>query len=717
LIPIVCLALGGEPAAPAGTERPERPVATVARTATPPVIDGRLEDPVWARAPSIGPLVQEEPEEGVAPSESTDVRLLFDADHLYIGVRCFDREPQKILASQMGRDADLSSDDRIRIVIDTFHDRRNAYWFEMNPIGHKGDALETSDGQEKNLAWDGIWEGKASIDDQGWVAEMALPFMTLNFKPGLDTWGFNISRTIRRRKESDRWATPRQDVDFDQISEAGEIRGLVGLQQGVGLDVRPFYVGRWTNDRSSVPPERDLKGQPGLDAFYKVTPNLNATLTVNTDFAEAEVDERQINLTRFKLTFPELRDFFLQDAGTFQFADLGKDLIPFFSRRIGLSSGGDRVPIVVGGKLTGRQGGYNIGVLSVRTDAFGSTSGRDLLATRVTRNVGEQSTIGGLFTRGKPDGSGQNECYGLDANYRTSSFHGRKNMTASAWGLASHNPGERLGDDHLAYGASVGYPNDRWSWDATFKEIQKRFDPELGFVKRQDIRQYTLALGFEPRLHNRIRKLLFALEPELITGVDNGLQTADAVVEPFGFELESGDQVDLTVEPTFERLSEPFEIRTGFVVPVGDHGFTRYRIALSSADKRRVSGTLELAAGEFWTGHEADFLAGASWRPGRHFNGSIDYEENRIVLPAGHFAARLTRVHANFQYSPDLTWSSFVQFDNESNELGYNSRIRWIPRPGNELFLVFNESLLRSGSTLSPQFQEAPVKLEYTIRF
>src|ERR1044072_7876737 len=262
LIPIVCLALRGEPAAPAGTERPERPVATVARTAAPPGSEGGLEDPVWARAPSIGPLVQEEPEEGVAPSESTDVRLLFDADHLYIGVRCCDREPQKILASQMGRDADLSSDDRIRIVIDTFHDRRNAYWFEMNPIGHKGDALEPSDGQEKNLAWDGIWEGKASIDDQGWVAEMALPFMTLNFKPGLDTCGFNISASIRRRKEADRWTPPRQYDDFDQISEAGEIRGLVGLQQGVGLDVRPFYVGRWRNERGGGPPGGTRAGTP-----------------------------------------------------------------------------------------------------------------------------------------------------------------------------------------------------------------------------------------------------------------------------------------------------------------------------------------------------------------------------------------------------------------------------------------------------------------------
>jgi hypothetical protein len=236
-------------------------------------------------------------------------------------------------------------------------------------------------------------------------------------------------------------------------------------------------------------------------------------------------------------------------------------------------------------------------------------------------------------------------------------------------------------------------------------------------VKRDDVRQYTAAVAFEPRLHNVIRKLSFKFEPELFTSVDNRLQTADVSIRPFGFETESGEELDFKIKPTVERLSEPFEIRSGFVVPAGDYTYTRLSVAGTTSDKRRVSASLEVAGGEFWTGHETDWIAGIAWRPGRHFNSSIDFEQDEVVLPAGRFTAQLTRLHANIQYSANLTWANFLQYDNESNGVGFNSSIRWIPSLGSELFLVFNESLIRANDTVIPMFQEAPLKFEYTIRF
>jgi uncharacterized protein DUF5916/cellulose/xylan binding protein with CBM9 domain len=700
--------------AAAGACASDAPSAKAVRVSTPPVIDGRLDDAVWGLAAPIGRFTQQEPHEGQPPTEQTEVRVLYDDGHLYVGIRCFDSTPDEIIATQMGRDADLSTDDRVSIVVDTFHDRRNAFFFKMNPAGSKVDALVQNNGADFNMPWDGIWEGKAAIDEQGWTVEMSLPFKTLNFRPGLDTWGFNVERIIKRRLEVDRWSGARLDVDFDQVSEAGTLQGLEGMRQGIGLDLVPFFVGRWTNDRSGEP-DQDWQGQPGFDAFYKVTPSLQASLTVNTDFAETEVDQRRVNLTRFPLFFPEKRDFFLQDAGIFQFADLGEELIPFFSRRVGLTNEGDRVPILAGGKLTGREGPYNLGVLDVETDSAGSTPERNLFAARVSRNVGEESTIGAIATRGNPSETGVNALYGVDANYRTSTFSGNKNFTSSVWGLETYTSGEHGSD--LAYGASVGYPNDLWSWQARFEEIQSNFDPALGFVERVGVRRYAGDLEYAPRPNGFVRQLSFRATPDVVTGIDNRIQTADARLRVFGMELDAGDEARLIVIPDYEKLDEPFDIHDDLVIPTGDYTFTRYRAEIETALKRPVSGSAACEAGEFFDGHRTDLEAQVDWRPSRYFTGSLGYEQNRVWLPDGHFTVHVERARLNLAASPELSWSNFVQFDNESNTLGVNSRVRWILTPGQEMFFVVNHTFERQNGSVDPLFQEIAVKIEYTIRF
>jgi hypothetical protein len=657
---------------------------------------------------------QVDPHQGAAPSEATEVRILYDADQLYIGVHCFDREPGNIIGTQMGRDADLGPDDRVELVIDTFHDQRNAFYFKMNPVGAKVDGLISNNGQDVNLPWNGIWEGKASIDDQGWSVELAIPFKTLSFRPGLDTWGFNLNRIIKRRLETDRWSGARQDFSLTQVAQAGDLCGLTGMRQGTGLDVVPFFVATWTDDREDGP-DKTLLGQAGLDVFYRLTPSLRLSLTFNTDFAQTEVDDRQINLTRFALFFPEKRDFFLEDAGIFQFADLGSSLIPFFSRRIGLDIEGRTVPLLAGAKLTGRVEDFNIGVLDVVTDATNSQPEKNLFVTRISKNIGEQSTVGGIFTSGNPESTDSSRTFGLDYNYRTSSFLGDKNLTASIWGLQTQT--EAVTGGEQAWGASLSSPNDTWDWRVAFKDIGENFDPALGFVPRRGIRTYDASVGYAPRLNGTIRQLFFGIEAQVVTDREDHVESAALELRPLGLIWDAGDELRFELVPTYESLDAPFEIMDGVTIAQDDYSFLRYRMEFESALKRPVSGSLAVEAGDFFDGQRTDVETSLEWRASRHFTGSIGYEQSRVDLPAGDFTTHLGRVRADIAFTPELTWSNFVQFDNESDSLGINSRWRWTVRPGQDLFLVFDESFERSDGSVEPLFELVAFKIEYTLRF
>ena len=432
----VCAALASHAAGQGTTGAPVR--STNVATITSPIeIDGILDDAAWASAVTIGELVQRQPDTGQPPSERTDVMLLRDADNLYVGVYAYDAEPDRVVGTQMMRDAALGSDDRIEIVLDTFRDQRSAFYFATNPAGALVDGLAFANGL-LNTEWDAIWHVRTSRTSRGWIAEFAIPFKSLSFPAGRDVWGFNIARTFSRKLEDDRWSGARLDTQFLQISEAGEITNLNGLTQGIGLDLRPFMAGRWLHLGGTG--RDDFDGKPGLDIFYSITPSLRLTATINTDFGETEVDARQINLTRFSLLFPEKRAFFLEGAGVFSFASTGPetpggipgtgaDLYPFFSRQIGLI-GGREVPLDAGVKLTGTVGRTEVGVLSVRTRQLrvGDTLVADdegFFIGRVKRNLFEQSYVGAIFTAGDPAGSSA-QTYGADLRLATSRFLGRQ---------------------------------------------------------------------------------------------------------------------------------------------------------------------------------------------------------------------------------------------------------------------------------------------------
>ena len=707
------------------------------------VIDGVLDEAPWRRSPKIGELVQRIPRAGTEPTERTEVTLLYDRNNLYIGVMCYDSEPQRVLASQMARDASLNPDDRLSIILDTFRDQSNAFYFSTNPNGALVDGLVFANG-ETNEDWDAIWIVKTRRSAEGWSAEFAIPFKSLSFPSGESIWGFNISRIIQRKLEEVRWTGARFQTQFFQVSEAGEITNLENMEQGVGLDVRPFIAQRWFH--SGVDGNDVIRGKPGLDMFYNLTPSLRLTTTVNTDFGETEVDARQINLTRFSIFFPEKRSFFLQDAGVFNFATTGIDqpggipsagaeIFPFFSRRVGLLRG-QEVPIDYGLKLTGRAGRTEIGVLNVRTRAIPGVFDSNMFVGRVRQNFLEQSYVGAIFTGGDPNraassddpftpaSSSMSSTAGMDIRLATSNFLGtNRNMLFNAWGLKTNKDGVK--DKNASFGFGAHYNNDKFQGQFQWREIQENFDPELGFVQRSNVRMMRLGASFNPRPNpsSGIQQMFHDVFYTRFTRLDNGLvETWKLYFTLFDWHFMSGDSLHslFDLNPTYERLFEPFEISPGVVLPAGEYRFTPMRIFFTSAQKRKLQGSIGYTFGSFWSGTANAVQTGLRYQLPPKFVISLNSNQTFAQLPEGNFIARIFSTQINYAVSPFLSFSNLIQFDNRSGNLGLQSRVRWTLEPGNDLFFIFGQGWIQElGGFYDFRQQDSRLatKLQYTFRF
>jgi hypothetical protein len=697
----------------AAAARAAPPAADVVRAVVPPVIDGRLDDPAWREAAVLDGFRQVEPVEGGPPSERTEVLLLYDADFLYVAFRCLDRDPDAIVGTQMRRDADLDPDDRVRFVIDTFLDRRNGFLFEMNPVGAKSDAL-VENNTNLRRDWDGIWYGRASIDDEGWVAEMAIPAKTISFDPAGTRWGFNAERFIRRRNEQVRWASPSQNIRIQSVADAGIIEGLEDLEQGIGLDVKPFGLLRY--ERNDDRDRERVEADAGVDLFYKLSPASTLAITVNTDFAETEVDERRINLTRFPLFFPEKRDFFLQDAGIFSFGGIFRNPLPFQSRRIGLGPGGEVRDILAGAKLTGRFDDLNVGILDVVMQDDDELGQKNFFVARPSLNVLDESSIGAIVTSGDPDSDGDNTLAGADFNYRTSSFDGDKVVEGNLW--LQYSDTTDAGDD-TSWGFKLRYPNDRIRWDVGYTRIGDEFEAALGFVPRPAIHEYFGGWRYRWRpADDRIRRIDAGLRGMWVTDLDDRTESQELSLELLEIETEAGDVLTVEYDNEREVLVEPFEIFEDVTIPVGDYRFQSVSAGLFSSEGRPVSVNLFVRHGEFYSGHRTDVEVGVDWRASRHLTLGVEYEQNDVDLDEGDFTTRVARGRANVFFTPDLSWQTFAQYDNVSDTFGINSRVRWIIEPGREIFFVVNHGFtiddddrIRSGAT------EITTKLGWTFRF
>ena len=697
---------GAEPGKTAST--PARKGIDVVVATRPPLIDGRLDDADWARAARIDDLTQYSPTDGGAPSERTEILLLRGDDNLYIGLRFHDSDAARIARAQLVQGQAVISDDHLQLYLDPYDTGRTGYIFYVNANGVQRDGLETADGKF-NMDWNGIWTAGSAVTDDGWTSEIAIPYKTLSFDPTNDSWGINFIRTIPRKGERLAWLHRDRRVSMDTT---GSLRGMRGAAQGAGLDLVPSLS---LSSRDAPGAAAQQRSKPSLDAFYRITPALTASLTLNTDFSATDVDDRQVNLTRFSLFFPEKRAFFLEDATTFDFGGLATNGRPFFSRRIGLSATGQPIDLDVGAKLTGRVGNFAVGALAVQQAADAGVAPRTLFVGRAYANVLEQSTLGGIVTVGDPTSERNNSLVGVDFNYRDRL--GGRLIDGRVWYQQSHTDG--LDGDAAAWGAKLDFPNDRLDAGLGVTEIQPDFLPALGFVNRVNIRQYDGHLKFRHRFANaRVRSWTAGVEYEQIDSLDGGLESRLLTLSPLTLDSTQGDLLTVSGLLSREVLPRPFEFPGRLITPAGDYDFERLRVSLQTAQFRAVSLVLESEAGDFYDGRRFDTKLGVLWRPGRHLQLNAQYATNQLELPAGRFTARVYSLTGNVAFNPRWAWLNLVQYDNVSRRVGLNSRIRWLPKLGQVAYLVLNRDWLEwSSGRFEPGVSELTLKASYTFRW
>ncbi|HZK95770.1 MAG TPA: DUF5916 domain-containing protein [Prolixibacteraceae bacterium] len=682
-----------------------------------PTIDGRLNDEAWINAAQVDELFQREPNIGQPVSEKTIFYVCYDASHLYVGIKCYD-DPKKITAKEMARDVSLGNDDRIQVILDTYLDHRNGYWFQIGPRGSIGDATISENGAVFNKEWDGLWEGKARIVDDGWEAEMAIPFKTIGFDKNQTTWGIKFIRHIKRKLESSYWPTANINSYKFQVSDAGLIEGIQNITQGIGLDLSPYVVG-------GMDTKHDIKNKyhvdGGLDMFYQLTPSLKSSLSINTDFAETEVDDRQINLTRFNLLFPEKRDFFLDGSSHFSFGiqgdDLnpyGKGIIPFFSRRMGLDSNGLPLQINYAGKLVGTIGKWNLGVMHVNDDR--SVGNSNFSVARVSRNIGPESSIGVIGTYGNAVSQAENFVGGIDMKLATSKLHGNKNLALILFGLKSNTKG--LSDSDLSWGGTITYPNDFLSFSLGHHEIGENFVAGMGFVPRTNIKESygNIKIGPRPNMWGLLQ-VFSGIGFDHIVNFSNVLETRSIDFSPLSLRFKSGEEFSYSISQSFENLEQEFKIFSTYVIPIGEYEFYRHTLKLLTAGSRNFAGDCSFVWGDFYNGYRKDFSVGANYKVAVPLFIGAKYKQNEVSLPEGSFTTRIYQVNANILFSPDVTWYNYFQYDNSSMTIGVQSRFQWIVKPGNEIIVAWTSNLSKPLERYVMNESALRFKLKYNIRF
>lgn len=677
-------------------------------------IDGVLSEAAWATAPAVDHLTMSEPRAGAAPTSRTQVKVLASSSALVIGVVCDDPDPAGIVSFTKQRDGALGSEDNVSIVIDPFLDGRSGYLFQVNPSGARYDALINAGGADANSNWDGIWDAATHRDEHGWSVEFWIPVQTLGFKAGLTRWHFNVERRIQRLQETDRWASARPDWKLTQTSRAGLLTDLPDFNLGLGLTVRPAVTGG-----GGIPaPNANLDGtaDASLDVWQRLGPNLVASGSINTDFAETEVDARQTNLTRFPLFFPEKRTFFLEGSDIFQFGlGLGNNLIPFFSRRIGLVEEHE-VPILAAGKINGRVGRTSIGALVAGTQSVdGVAPATTLGAVRVKQDLFGESSAGVIATIGDPIGRRRSWLLGSDFTYQTSHFHGDKNFRVGVSGQVMDREGSA--GDKTATAARIDYPNDLWDMWLGTTRVGDGFDPSLGFAPRPGVYRYDGGIDYSPRFHNGWLRQWFAqLEPTMVTDLRGQWESYEMFTAPINWRFESGDRLEFNVVPEGERITDVFTL-DGVSIPAGGYHWLRYRLEAGSAGKRPLSAQATWRFGGFYSGTLDQVLLVGAWHPASLIGIDFSGERDLGNLPEGRFTVTLVGVKVNLYVSPNLNVSSFVQYDTDGQSVGTNTRLRWTLAPVADLFLIYNHNVRDIDDRWRLDSNQLLIKFQYAFRY
>jgi len=722
----------------------ERKTIGAVRISEPIVLDGLLRENPWKSAEPLTDFTQRELHEGEPPTEKTEVRVLFDEKNLYIGVVCHDSDPSAIVNKELMWDGDLKGDDYFAFVLDTFSDNRSAFYFSTNPNGALHDGL-VKNVEEINDDWDGVWDVRARITEDGWTAEFMIPFMTLRFpKTDVQEWGVNFSRQIRRKNEKVLWTAWGRDDGILQLSKAGRLTGLDNIRRGKRTEIKPYVLGGAEKERGR---DVDDTFKYGLDIKYPITSNLTLDFTMKTDFAQVESDKEQINLTRFSLEYPEKRDFFLEGAEIYDFTQ-GESRYGgvrlFYSRRIGITPDPDRreVPILGGGKLTGKTGPYSIGVMNMQTEektVINAEGGENVYPStnytviRIKRDVLDQSYIGFLGTMvnraGKPDNTltgiveqdrfinrQRNHMGAVDFAYNTSTFLGDKNFSVQGYAAASVTPG--LDGDNFAGRLSIDYPNDLIDTYFFYHGIGRNFNPEMGFLRRVGIQEYNTKLRYMPRVNIPfIRKLM--IEPyswSYITDMSNRMVTRTFTMRPIGFMLDSGDVFSFERHWHYDYLDYAYNIFGDKYVKEGGYTFEHWFVRYESEKSRAVSFDLMSSWGGYYSGERRMFSSAFTFKINKYLALTPDMTYYHVDLKNDSFIARRASLKLQTNVSTRLTSSTFVQWNNESREAALNFRVHYIPKIGSDLYIAYNQLWDEEEDFITIR-NTGVLKVDYLFRF
>ena len=699
------------PVAPEVVARNEAGVAVRAtRISTPLVIDGQLDESVYTQVKPITEFVQQDPHEGAPVSERTEAWVLYDDRNIYVACRCLDEHPDRMVANEMRRDStNLRQNDNFAVELDTFHDKRNGFLFYVTPVGGMWDSL-TTDERSNNGDWNTVWEAKGRRTANGWIAEIAIPFKSLRYKPGRDqVWGINLRRGIRYKNEYAYISPIKPQWGVGGIFHVSAAATLVGLEappSGKNLEIKPATINRLTTDHLAVPATTNhVKADVAVDAKYGLTKSLTADLTYNTDFAQVEADEVQVNLTRFSLQFPEKRDFFLEGQGTFQFGVVSSAGSPgatgasasggltdaptiFYSRQIGLSNG-IVIPILGGGRLSGRAGKWSVGALNIasKADDTAKVPQTDFTVLRVRRDVLRRSTIGVMVANRSQSivASGANTLAGIDGNF---SFF--QNVYVSGYVAGTSTPART--SDQTSYRGNFTYGSDRYGFSLDRVVVERNFNPEVGFVPRQNVRRNFAAARFSPRpRRNRIvRRFSYEAGYNYETDTANRLESRE-VQGDYRIEMQNSDVLSVEAFRNYELLRTPLSLASNVKVPAGAYGFSHLRTAVALGQQHRLSGVAACDTGQFYDGTKQTFSLNARYG----FTPQLGVEPNvslNWVERAGTSALiRATGARTTFTVTPRMFVSALVQYASSTHSLSTNFRFRWEYQPGSELFVVYTD--------------------------
>jgi hypothetical protein len=715
-----------------------RVVVRATRVTRPIVVDGRLDDEAYGEVDAITEFVQAEPVEGAPVSERTEAWILYDDNNLYFACRCWDRHPERIVANDMRRDSpNLRNNDNFAIELDTFHDRRNGFLFYVTALGALYDSM-TTDERQSNSDWNTVWEGKVGRFEGGWIAELAIPFKSLRYSPGREqTWGIIIRRNIRAKNEWSYLSPMRAEWGQTAIFRVSAGATLVGLEvppSAKNLEIKPYAISRLTTDLIATPAVHEhVDPDAGVDVKYGLTKSLTADFTYNTDFAQVEEDEAQVNLTRFNLVFPEKREFFLEGAGMFNFGSGGSNsgsappppgsVQPpvagdaptlFYSRRIGLSNGRP-IPIVAGGRLNGKAGAWNIGALNIESDDDQTAKAlqTNFTVLRLRRDVLRRSTIGAMFTsRSRAvSGIGSNQAWGIDA-----SFAFFQNVYLSGYAAQSRTEG-RSGRD-FSYRTQFNYAADRYGLTLDRIEVQPNFNPEIGFLRRDNFRKTTIGGRFSPRPGDGriVRKYYYEGNLDYFTDTRNEPQTRTASAS-YRVEFQNSDLLAVTATSDHEVLIAPLPVSDRARIAPGSYDFASVLSAYNPGQQHRISGAASLEIGSFYGGSKtsAAFRGRASLTAKFAIEPNISL--NWIDLPQGPVTNTVLGQRTLYTMTPRMFLTALVQYSSSTTSLSANIRYRWEYQPGSELFVVYTEGRDTAVSRTPLENRGFVVKVNRLLRF